>query len=153
MPWISTNVPAIASMRRRLFSGASSEIISSSTHIEHGLKPSSRPIASVKAGSPTSSSVRVRPKRETSNDSGGAADLAPVCGHARLSSASQVPASAAAADAARPAKALRISLSVLASSEYPMISCPPTYTAGTRAAPAPCVRASSLSRSSADGSF
>ena len=31
-----------------------------------------------------------------------------------------------------------------------MISCPPTYTAGTRAAPAPCVRASSLSRSSAD---
>ena len=43
----------MASMRGRLFSGASSEIIRISTHIEQGLKPSSNPIASVNIGKPT----------------------------------------------------------------------------------------------------
>jgi len=121
MPSTSTKVPAIASMRLRSFSGASSEIISSSTHIEQGLKPSSRPIASVKAGSPTSSSVTVWPNRVTEKASSGAAAPAPALApgpHDRLSSASHELASVAAPLVTRPpASALRISLSVLASAE------------------------------------
>jgi len=42
-PSTATNVPAMASIRRRSLSGASSEIIRISTHIEHGLKPSRSP--------------------------------------------------------------------------------------------------------------
>jgi len=72
MPWITTKVPAIASMRGRSFSGASSEIISSSTHIEQGLKPSSVPMASVNSGRPMSSSDSVRPRKPLSKRSGGA---------------------------------------------------------------------------------
>ena len=45
----------MATMRRRSPTAASIEIIRISTHIEHGLKPSRSPIATVKRGSPTSS--------------------------------------------------------------------------------------------------
>jgi hypothetical protein len=107
-------VPAIASIRGRSFSGASSEIISSSTHIEHGLKPSSSPIASVKAGSPTSASASVRPRKEISKRS-----FAPVSGarQARLSSRSQVPACDSAAPGVPPPSTARIARSVPASFE------------------------------------
>jgi hypothetical protein len=56
----------MASMRLRSLSVASSEIIRISTHIEQGFRPSSRPMAMVKAGRPTSSSVIVRPSSVTS---------------------------------------------------------------------------------------
>ncbi len=108
-------MPAIASIRGRSLSGASSEIISSSTHIEHGLKPSSIPITNVKSGRPTCSSETVKPSALIANFSASAAgashDSAP-------SSASQAPVSGAALPlTAAPSSARRIMRSLPAAFE------------------------------------
>ena len=141
----------MASIRLRSFIGASSEIISSSTHIEQGLKPSSRPIVSGERGQPDVGE-RDRPAEERDRELFFAAASGPF-GQASDSSASQVPAASACGPACRPSSAARISASVLASGEKPTISCPRTWIAGTRTVPVLVCCASSFSRSSAAGSF
>ena len=125
----------MASMRLRSLSVASSEIIRISTHIEQGFRPSSRPIAIVNAGRPTSSSVTVLPNIVTSNPARPRLLLRP-CRWSPPARRSSAPSAPAGPGRAWPCSAPRISLSVDASSEYPKISCPPTKNAGTRALPA-----------------
>ena len=81
----------MANIRSRLFMGASREIISINTHMEQGLSPSSKPMAIVNSGKPTSSSDSLRPKKSRKKESGSLPETSAPASQDKDCSASQLP--------------------------------------------------------------
>jgi len=84
---MATKVPAMASIRRRSPSDASIEIIRISTHIEQGLKPSSRPMMIVNNGKPRSLTPICRPTKGMSTESPAAGLHSPASARPQVSPA------------------------------------------------------------------